>query len=107
MLPGVRRAAAAASLKPIYDQVEKRHGEALARLQEWIRQPSIAAESRGMTEGRDLMMKLLREAGFGKVRQVSQRDSVEPASWRRTDRLTPLELFRLAVGRLLPASTNP
>src|SRR5207344_1565370 len=56
MLP--RRATAAASLKPIYEQVEKRHGEALARLQEWIRQPTIAAESRGITEGRDLTMRL-------------------------------------------------
>ena len=69
MLP--RRAAAAADLKPIYAQVEKRHDEALARLQEWIRQPSIAAENRGMTEGRDLTMRLLRDAGFGKVESVS------------------------------------
>ena len=72
MLPRARRAAAAtANLKPIYDQVEKRHGEAVARLQEWIRQPSIAAESRGMTEGRDLTMRLMREAGFTKVESVA------------------------------------
>jgi len=69
MLP--RRAGAAVSLKDIYDQVEKRHPEALARLQEWIRQPSIAAESRGMTEGRDLTMRLLRDAGFTKVESVA------------------------------------
>src|SRR5262245_18350558 len=69
MLP--RRAWAAADLKPIYQQVEKRHDEALARLQEWIRQPTIAAESRGITEGRDLTMRLLRDAGFGKVESVS------------------------------------
>src|SRR5213076_370203 len=69
MLP--RRASAAADLKPIYQQVEKRHDEALARLQEWIRQPTIAAESRGITEGRDLTMRLLRDAGFGKVESVS------------------------------------
>ena len=69
MLP--RRASAAANLKPIYDQVEKRHDEALARLQEWIRQPTIAAENRGITEGRDLTMRLLRDAGFGKVESVS------------------------------------
>ena len=68
MLP--RRASAAADLKPIYDQVEKRHAEAIARLQEWIRQPTIAAESRGITEGRDLTMRLLRDAGFGKVESV-------------------------------------
>src|ERR1041384_5168574 len=69
MLP--RRVWAAADLKPIYQQVEKRHDEALARLQEWIRQPTIAAESRGITEGRDLTMRLLRDAGFGKVESVS------------------------------------
>jgi len=68
MLP--RRASAAADLKPIYDQVEKRHAEAIARLQEWIRQPTIAAESRGINEGRDLTMRLLREAGFAKVESV-------------------------------------
>jgi len=69
MLP--RRASAAADLKPIYAQIEKRHDEALARLQEWIRQPTIAAEGRGITEGRDLTMRLLRDAGFGKVESVS------------------------------------
>jgi acetylornithine deacetylase/succinyl-diaminopimelate desuccinylase-like protein len=68
MLP--RRASAAADLGPIYDQIEKRHGEALARLQAWIRQPTIAAENRGITEGRDLTMRLLRDAGFGKVESV-------------------------------------
>src|ERR1044071_27709 len=69
MLP--RRAWAAADLKPIYQQVEKRHDEALARVREWIRPPTIAAESRGITEGRDLTMRLLRDAGFGKVESVS------------------------------------
>jgi acetylornithine deacetylase/succinyl-diaminopimelate desuccinylase-like protein len=69
MLP--RRAWAAADLKPIYQQVDKQRDEALARLQEWIRQPTIAAESRGITEGRDLTMRLLRDAGFGKVESVS------------------------------------
>src|SRR5678815_166243 len=61
----------AADLKPVYQQVEKRHDEALARLQEWIRQPTIAAERRGITEGCDLTMRLLRDAGFGKVEAVS------------------------------------
>jgi acetylornithine deacetylase/succinyl-diaminopimelate desuccinylase-like protein len=70
MLPRRAAAAAAAGLKPIYAQVEKGHGEALARLQEWIRQPTIAAENRGMTEGCDLTMRLLRDAGFTKVERV-------------------------------------
>jgi acetylornithine deacetylase/succinyl-diaminopimelate desuccinylase-like protein len=65
-----RRARAAVSPKAVYDQIEKRHGEALARLQEWIRQPTIAAEGRGINEGRDLMMRLLRDAGFGAVEAV-------------------------------------
>jgi acetylornithine deacetylase/succinyl-diaminopimelate desuccinylase-like protein len=69
MLP--RRAGAAVSPKAVYTQVEKRHAEALARLQEWIRQPSIAAESRGMAEGADLTMRLLRDAGFAKVESVA------------------------------------
>ena len=55
----------------MHAQVEQRHGEALSRLQTWIRQPTIAAEGRGITEGRDLMMRFLREAGFGKVDSIA------------------------------------
>ncbi len=65
-----RRGHAAANLKPIYDQIEKRRDETIARIQEWIKQPTIAAESRGVTEGCDLTMRLLRDAGFGKVERV-------------------------------------
>src|SRR5262244_1366698 len=57
-------------LQPIWAQVEKRHEEAVRRLQHWIRQPSIAAENRGMTEGCDLMMNMLREAGFAQVTRI-------------------------------------
>src|SRR5881409_3742230 len=57
-------------LAPIFAQIEKRHDEALQRLQEWIRQPSIAAENRGMTEGCELTMRLLRDAGFGQVTKI-------------------------------------
>jgi acetylornithine deacetylase/succinyl-diaminopimelate desuccinylase-like protein len=57
-------------LKPIFAEVEKRHDENLKRLQQWIRQPSIAAENRGMTEGCDHMMQLLRDAGFNHVAKV-------------------------------------
>jgi acetylornithine deacetylase/succinyl-diaminopimelate desuccinylase-like protein len=59
-----------AELKPLFAEIEKRHDEAVARLQEWIRQPSIAAENRGMLEGCDLMMRLVREAGFEQVAKV-------------------------------------
>jgi acetylornithine deacetylase/succinyl-diaminopimelate desuccinylase-like protein len=65
-----RRAAAAASLKAIYDQIEKQRAETIGRIQEWVRQPTIAAESRGITEGRDLTMRLLRDAGFARVESV-------------------------------------
>jgi acetylornithine deacetylase/succinyl-diaminopimelate desuccinylase-like protein len=51
-------------LQPIWKEIEKRHDESVQRLQTWIRQPSIAAENRGMNEGCDLTMQMLREAGF-------------------------------------------
>jgi acetylornithine deacetylase/succinyl-diaminopimelate desuccinylase-like protein len=57
--------------KPIFAEIEKRHDEALQRLQQWIRQPSIAAENRGMNEGCDLMMNMLRDAGFEQVTKIS------------------------------------
>ncbi len=62
---------AAPDLKPIYAQIEKRHDEAVQRLQEWIHQPSIAAENRGVNEGCELTMRLLRDAGFGTVTKVA------------------------------------
>ena len=64
------RAADAADLKTVQAEIEKRHDEAVHRLQNWIKQPSIAAENRGMTEGCDLMMRLLRDAGFNQVTKV-------------------------------------
>jgi len=64
------RGADGAELKPLFAEIEKRHDESVARLQEWIRQPSIAAENRGMREGCDLMMRLVREAGFEQVAKV-------------------------------------
>ncbi|HEV2751769.1 MAG TPA: M20/M25/M40 family metallo-hydrolase [Gemmatimonadales bacterium] len=57
-------------LAPIFAQIEKRHDEAVARLQEWIRQASIAAENRGVNEGCELTMRLLREAGFDQVTKI-------------------------------------
>src|SRR5216110_2775641 len=57
-------------LTPVFAQIEKRHDEAVQRLQEWIRQPSIAAERRGMDEGCELTMRLLRDAGFGQVTKM-------------------------------------
>jgi len=66
-----RRANAATDdLKAIQSEIDKHHDEAIHRLQDWIRQPSIAAENRGMTEGCDTMMRLLRDAGFDSVTKV-------------------------------------
>ena len=65
-----RRRRAEPDLAPVFAQIEKRHDEAVQRLQEWIRQPSIAAEHRGMDEGCELTMRLLRDAGFGQVTKV-------------------------------------
>lgn len=58
-------------LSPIFTQIEKHHDEAVQRLQEWIKQPSIAAENRGVNEGCELTMRFLREAGFGEVTKIS------------------------------------
>ncbi|MBO0801224.1 MAG: M20/M25/M40 family metallo-hydrolase, partial [Blastocatellia bacterium] len=57
-------------LKPIWAEIEKRHDETVQRLQHWIRQPSIAAENRGMSEGCELTMQMLRDAGFAQVTKI-------------------------------------
>ena len=72
-LPHAATAAATANDKdfePIFTQITKQHDEAVQRLQEWIHQPSIAAENRGVGEGCDLTMRFLREAGFGEVTKI-------------------------------------
>jgi acetylornithine deacetylase/succinyl-diaminopimelate desuccinylase-like protein len=69
-LPPWTYAAAASDLDPIFSAIDKRHDESLKRLQTWIHQPSIAAENRGMTEGCELTMQMLREAGFSQVTKV-------------------------------------
>jgi len=59
-----------AEFAPIWREIEKRHDESVKRLQTWIRQPSIAAENRGVNEGCELTMQLLREAGFQTATKV-------------------------------------
>jgi acetylornithine deacetylase/succinyl-diaminopimelate desuccinylase-like protein len=61
---------AAEDTDAIRAEIERRHDESLHRLQTWIRQPSIAAENRGMNEGCQLMMEMLKEAGFSGVTKV-------------------------------------
>src|SRR5580700_155358 len=71
-LSSARRARALedADLKPLDAEIARRHDESVQRLQNWIRQPAIAAENRGMDAGCDLMMSMLKDAGFGEVKKV-------------------------------------
>ncbi|HSB62572.1 MAG TPA: M20/M25/M40 family metallo-hydrolase [Thermoanaerobaculia bacterium] len=61
-LPGF--AFAADDKSRLYAEIEKRHGEAVARLQDWVRNPTIAAEGRGIEKGVAQMMSLVKDAGF-------------------------------------------
>src|ERR1700684_2024779 len=74
-LPSWTRASAAPAvpadeMEGIRAEIEKRHDESVQRLQHWIQQPSIAAENRGMNEGCELTMRMLRDAGFDRVTKV-------------------------------------
>jgi acetylornithine deacetylase/succinyl-diaminopimelate desuccinylase-like protein len=70
-LASMRKARGAnADFTTVAAEVEKRHDESVQRLQEWIRQPSIAAENRGMDEGCNLTMRYVREAGFDHVTKI-------------------------------------
>jgi len=51
-------------------QIKKQRQEGIKRLQDWVKQPSIAAENRGMSEGCELMIRLAREAGFQLVSRI-------------------------------------
>ena len=61
------RAETTPDLKPVFAEIEKRHDESVRRIQEWIKQPTIAAENKAINEGCDFMMQLLREAGCQQV----------------------------------------
>jgi acetylornithine deacetylase/succinyl-diaminopimelate desuccinylase-like protein len=63
-------AAPAPDLQPVYDQIAKRHDEAVVRLQQWVALPTIAAEGLHTEEGVQHMMALLRDAGFQKVERI-------------------------------------
>ncbi|HEX3092811.1 MAG TPA: M20/M25/M40 family metallo-hydrolase [Candidatus Angelobacter sp.] len=68
--PGLGLAAFQDDLSAIRAEVAKRHDESVQRMQTWIKQPSIAAENRGMNEGCELTMQMLRDAGFQQVTKV-------------------------------------
>src|SRR5256714_1397582 len=63
--------AAEPDLNRVRAEVEKRHGQAVQRLQDWIRQPSIAVENRGVSQGCDLTIDLLRDAGFDHAEKIA------------------------------------
>ena len=69
-MPHPTRAANDSDLEPIWAQITKQHDQNVQRLQEWIRQPSIAAENREVSQGCDLTMRLLRDAGFQQVTKI-------------------------------------
>src|SRR5579872_6280772 len=51
-------------LSAVRAAIDKQRPEAIKRLQNWIALPSIAAENRNMKEGVQMMVDLLKEAGF-------------------------------------------
>src|SRR5215475_2283562 len=61
---------AAYDLSAIKAEIEKRHDESVQRLQNWIKLPSIAAENRNMNEGCQLMMDMLKDAGFQSIKKM-------------------------------------
>jgi acetylornithine deacetylase/succinyl-diaminopimelate desuccinylase-like protein len=70
-LSGIPRSTSApVELDRIQKEIEKRHEESVRRLQNWIHQPSIAAENRGVSEGCDLLIQMLKDAGFDRATRV-------------------------------------
>src|SRR3954469_14519410 len=57
-------------LSDIKAEVAKRHDEAVKRLQDWIKLPSIAAEGLNFPAGAEYMAKLAKDAGFQKAEVV-------------------------------------
>ena len=102
------------ALAAVRAEVQKRHDEGVARLQQWVKQPSIAAENRGMDEGCELMMKLAREAGFQTVTTVpttdgqpsvfATLDAGAPRTRRRSTSCTTSSRSTPQSGRRLPST---
>ncbi len=95
---------AEADLRPVHNEIEKRHDEAVKRLQTWIRQPSIAAENRGMNEGCELTMQMLRDAGFQTATKIPT--DGQPGIFAALDAGAPRTLgvyFMYDVKQVIPA----
>jgi acetylornithine deacetylase/succinyl-diaminopimelate desuccinylase-like protein len=60
----------ARELKAIKRAVDAEFERSLARIQDWIRLPTVAAEQLNVEQGARYMMQLARDAGFSRVRQV-------------------------------------
>jgi acetylornithine deacetylase/succinyl-diaminopimelate desuccinylase-like protein len=93
-----------ADLKPVWAEIEKRHDESVKRLQTWIRQPSIAAENRGMNEGCELTIQMLRDAGFQSVTKIPT--DGQPGIFATLDAGAPRTLgvyFMYDVKQVVPA----
>jgi acetylornithine deacetylase/succinyl-diaminopimelate desuccinylase-like protein len=69
-IPRAARGQSSSGLAPVLAEIPKHHDEAVKRLQDWIHQPSIAAENNGMNEGCELLIGMLRDAGFGFATKV-------------------------------------
>src|SRR6266478_7465743 len=67
LLPRLSRSV---DLGPVEREIQRRHGEAVQRLQEWIHQPTIAGEGIGGEEGVQLFLRMLRDAGFQRAERV-------------------------------------
>jgi acetylornithine deacetylase/succinyl-diaminopimelate desuccinylase-like protein len=62
--------ALAADQKAIQREIERAHDENVARLKDWIKQKTIAAEGVGFEEGCSHMMQLAKDAGFQHVARM-------------------------------------
>lgn len=68
-MPGAALAAGG-DMKAIRAAVDKAQPESVARIQDWIKHPGIAAENWRMDEACDYTMGLLRDAGFQTVKKM-------------------------------------
>jgi acetylornithine deacetylase/succinyl-diaminopimelate desuccinylase-like protein len=68
--PAAALAAPAREMEALRNAVDSGYEASVARIQAWIRHPTIAAEKLNVEQGADYMMRLARDAGFQKVRKV-------------------------------------
>lgn len=62
--------AADADVAAIKAEIARNHEHAVARLQEWVHRPAIAAENRGFPEGADYLITMLKEVGFQRAERI-------------------------------------